>query len=444
MTESREISLVSIIKEIACRWRMLLLLLLAGLAAGTLMGLLRKDTAQESLKELEAAELTILSKEKVAVLDTMEQQYQAALEQLEASPLMSMDEENAWVGNLWYTAEDSKMAVKIMAESLFSDSNLDKFSDIIENVTKETLPDILRISAESEQGICVSLFFSDEASGQLLMNLVKETLQNEKALDDIGVGFLYEGGGKAAQELQSLRNLKINGILNLEMEIKTYKDKLTEKEKTYYQSRERVEEQQEYQDNMAAPSSGGRKLSIKLILLGGAAGIFICVCYIAFCYLINNKVKAEDDLKELFGIMEFQIIFRERRKQTVLDKSLLRYKCMVSKITSVQEGVDIAGTELLSVMEHGEKQTVAVWEFINEEETGDIALAVTEKIMAAGKEYTAENFPMESSEKMERLLSVKTAVILLQENRVSYHELSRAIEYLRQLEIDIAGAVKIV
>lgn len=436
--QEREVSLVNVLGEILRYWRGILVFLIVGMVMGGILGLGKNNSAELEIQVI--PELSFFSKEKVKQLQAAEQEYQEEIKRYEESPLIAMENDVIWRGMLWYEAVNKSIAESVIADKLYEEENNKKnFLRIIPDIPDDALDDIISIpECDSDTAICIRIFSEDERTCLALMEEIKLSLDELATMDGVELKFIYEEcSDRGKHFVRALQKQKYERIENLKKNVEDLKSQLSEEELLYYN----VGDTEIVKDNQ----SNFKKVNVsyKMVIAGGMAGVFIYACYIGFRYLIDNKVKVEDDLQALYGISEIQTIIQKQSNQRILDRQLLKLRCRVLNLMDQNEAISIASKQIVTLTEKS-KKPIAMWEWIKEEEKSDVVQALCDSLRNAGRECVAENSVMNSAEKIEKVASMETVVFVIQERIVTYQEILRAVNYLNRQQVQILGVIKLV
>lgn len=436
--QEREVSLVNLLGEILRYWRGILVFLIMGMVVGGIFGLGKNNSAEPEMQVV--PELPFFSKEKVRQLQATEQEYQEEIKRYEESPLITMENNVVWCGMLWYEAVDKSIAESVIADKLYEEEiNTKKFLRIIPDISDNVLDEIISIpECESDTAICIRIFSEDEKICLALMEEIKSSLDELATIDGVELKFIYENcSDEGKRFVRAIGKQKYERIENLQKDVEDIKSQLSEEELLYYNTGN-MEIVKDDQSNIKKVN-----VSYKMVIAGGMAGAFIYACYIGFRYLIDNKVKAEDDLQVLYGIPEIQTIIQKQSYKRRLDQQLLRLRCRISKLTDPNEAISIASRQIFTLT--GKSQyPIAIWEWIREEKRSEIVQALNDSLRNVNRECIVENFVMDSAEKIEKVADIKTAVFVIQDRVVSYQEILKAVTYLKQQNIQVLGAIKLI
>lgn len=435
--QEREISLVSILGEILRYWRGILIFLIIGMITGGVLGVAQNNSVVSEVQMV--PELSFLSKEKVRQLQIMEQEYQEELKGYEGSPLVAMGDSVVWCGMLWYETIDKSIAESIIADKLYEEeNNIKNFLRIIPDISEDSIEEIISIpECDSDTTICIRIFSEDKEICRALIEEIKLSLDELATMDGVELKLIYEScSDKGKSFVRAIQRQKYERIGDLQKNIEDLKTQMSEEELLYY-SEGGTETVKDNQQEIKEIS-----VSYKMVIAGGVAGVFIYACWIGFRYLIDNKVKAEDNLQVLYGIPEIQTIVQKQSHNRSLDQQLLRLRCRNSKLADPNEAICIASQQIFTLT--GKSQhPIVIWEWI-EEEKSEIVQTLNDSLRNVNRECIVENFVMDSAEKIEKVADIKTVVFVIQDRVVSYQEILKAVTYLKQQNIQILGVIKLI
>ncbi len=459
--KEREISLVSVLGEVLRYRYRILIFLFIGMVAGILIGN-RKSAPMPIKNELELKEeLSFESRERVHWLCNMEEAYQKAVKQYEESPLISMQGEEAWHGVLYYTTLNVEIAKNIIKERLYTDGdNAQSFANILPSINGEYLKDLVYIVQNNDNAlkdlvytiqndggysICIEVIQEDEKNCLLLMEQIGQILSDLETMEGVELKLRYEKSpsNDAADIVRKHQLAKYQEIVDQQEDIDKLKDELTDNELLYYNAAQEAKNPQMTQTNEVQEEVQNSSFSYKYLFIGGMGAAFIYICWIAFHYILNNKVKSEDNMQQMYQVLELQTIVQNSgKRQGIFDKQILKWRCHLSELLDEKETVALAARQIITLL--GSRQKVAIWEWTKDERTETIVASISDDLKAVGKQGIIENFPMNDAKKLERLAEPEDAVLIIQDRTVSYEEIAKTVRYLKMQEKRIWGVVKII
>lgn len=444
--KEREISLVSVLGEVLRYRYRILIFLFIGIAAGILIGNVKNaSTSLEEQPDLET-ELSFESKEKVRWLCNMEEEYQKAVEKYEGSPLISMQSDEAWHGALYYTTLNVEIAKNIIKERLYIDGeSLKDIVYIVQNRDNALKDLVYTIQNDGGYSICIEVIQEDENACLLLMEQVTQSLSDLETMEGIELTLRYEKSpsNDAAGIVGKRQLAKYQEIMDQQEAIDEFRDEFTNNELLYYDAVQKAKEPQTTQTKEEQENIQSFSFSYKYLFIGGAGVAFIYICWIAFCYILNNKVKSEDNMQQMYHVLELQTIVQNRgKRQGFFDKQILKWGCHLSKLMDEKDTVALAARQIITLL--GSSQKVAIWEWTKDERAEAIVASISDELKAADKQGIIENFPMDDAKKLEHLAELEDAVLIIQDRTVSYEEIEKAVRYLKMQEKRIWGVVKII
>lgn len=197
------------------------------------------------------------------------------------------------------------------------------------------------------------------------------------------------------------------------------------------------------EESAPAPVVAKARVSVKYVLLGIIifAGIYVFALFIK--YILNNKLRSTDSLKELYGIPQFGSVSALSRKRFlgVVDQWILKLRYHNQRRFTPEESVGLAAVAVkMAALKKGAKG-VCLLGCELKGNTLEICGQIKEQLEAAGLEVNTLNNILYDAEAMERLGSVGSVVLVETAGVTLYDEILKELELLQRQEIAVLGGI---
>ena len=230
------------------------------------------------------------------------------------------------------------------------------------------------------------------------------------------------------------------------------KNKLSSEQLEYYKSvlsatdtEGFTEDSQSVEPDSGIATVGIRSfISIKVNAIGLFAGVFCMAGLWAVLYVVNNRIKPEDPIENLFKIAVIGMIpaeYEKKRPFGFVDRWIISIRDRNKRIFSVEEAVSLIVSR---VKVQSSKDEVSKLVFIGcdlGKNVPDIPQNMAEKLCASDINAAVLDNVLYDPENTEKLGEMEGAVIIEKAGRTLYSELTEEIELLKRQQIKILGCV---
>lgn len=362
--EEREIDLIDMIADILSHWRGLLVSFVLGAALLGAFSYVQsyhdaedaKATKQviqnEVAREDKLAQLNNVLNEtqKMAVSLVMDDEKECALRQqyADTSVTMQMDAYNIPRKELVYKLQVEDMGqsymLGIVYEDLVNNVSLYQWVEEQTGISATAARELIGVDAKSTEVVLngaqettfgndsmkIVITHADEAECEKLAKAVKSYVEKQQELlaQEMGAHelvLLSESSGVIMDTgiLDKQINYR-NTRLNLLNGIAKAKDAFTKEQQLYYELLTQPEMEVVVEKNAEAPTTvavpAKLSVSMKYVLIGAVLFAFVYAGILFVMYILNGKLRASDELQNLYRISQLGLIVKESKKQFFLDK----------------------------------------------------------------------------------------------------------------------------
>ncbi len=196
-------------------------------------------------------------------------------------------------------------------------------------------------------------------------------------------------------------------------------------------------------ESVATPDLGAF-INLRFIAIGFLVGVFCMAGLWSVLYIINNRVKPEDPIENLFKIAVIGVIPAEYEKKRILgfvDRWIISIRDRNKRIFSVDEAVSLVISRLKI---QSSKDKVSKLVFIGSDlgkNVPAIPETMAEKLNAGDINASVLDNVLYDPENMEKLGEMDGAVIIERAGRTLYSEFAEEIELLKRQQIKVLGCV---
>ncbi len=457
----REINLMDLFWNILLGWRQIICLgIIFALLLGGMKYFLSSRSYQASQnidveeirEELEKEELEKLSdaeQMQIRIDDTEKYMENSALMQINAyeKPVLEIQYyiKSDYIIN--YT-KDSKRDYTDKVTTLYNNyiNSGDLAQKVIEeaglSITKGDFKELLQVSQISET-LYISFSYQDTDKLQDISNVIKSLLEQKSSeLQEVGshkLELISESQNMIVDStLIEKKNNMASNVSTLKTQLQTLKAGMTPEQLAVFNSD--IEEiRGEKEETEEAPG-----FSIKFLILGAFAGIFLACAWIACRMLFTARLQNAEEIRSMYGIRllgEVNLSTEKKRFLSVIDKMILKVKNRRKKNLTVEKQIKVVSANIaLSCRQQGIDCI-----YMTGSEYEKIDTAVLDRIK---KELSAQKIEVKEGENItydaaSLQAGIETGTILFveQKGQSIYDEIYNEINLTREQKGNILGAV---
>lgn len=469
----REISLADLAIEILLHWRTAVLVMLAGGVLFAGLGYMRSAgavRAQQAQQQAEEEPVDIagleeqLTEEQLNNINTVltyQKIYEEKQTYAETAVVMKLDPFQVPRAELTFLIRTDDMErtynIEKVYEDLLSGTGLYEYlkdscglgDNANETVTLERTSygeqqgnDTVRLSiVHSEEEICQRIADSVITYVEQRRKELTETLgEHEVILLEQSYGTVMSTG-----YIEQQKNC-MQELLNLQTNIVKLKAAFSDEEQQYYEyltmgeAAADSEEAETVQEAAAASPS----VSVKYIILGMILFAFVYVFVIFLRYILNNKIRATDNLQELYGISQLGLIPETGRKKRFLgavDGWLLSLRDHGKRKFSEEEAVKLAAVAVKMAAKKKPLSQVYLIGCNVKDRSETVCRRMAEQLEKDGIRTKLLNNVLYDAEAMAELEQAQGVVLVEKAGSTLYHEIVLETELLARQGIAVLGGI---
>lgn len=484
--KEREISLIDLIVEVLLHWRVVVVAMLIG---GMLMGAfsfyrstqtaerqraqLAEQEAQKGEEELEEA----LTEAQIANVNSAimyEQFRDEKIRYREESILMQIDPFNAPRAELTFVVKSDDIEktynIQKMYEDLLTSTDLFNYVKKECSITNEVneLISLERTSYGQTQGndtVRLVVLHSDESICQVIADAIERyASQQQNRLESIigthEIELISQTYGTVmhADLLTQQRSCDSDISTQNSSAIKL-KAAFTDEEWYYYNylvaEKSSVNSDKEHMEEADAEDTKSDEstnviivttpsVSIKYVILGMILFAFGYVFVIFLMYIFNNKLRATDDLQDIYSIPQLGAISGDEKKKKflgIIDEWILKLRYRDKRRFAPQEAANLAAVAAKMAVKKQGVSNVCLMGCNLAGEALKACELIKERLTAEGATVQILSNVLYDAEVMEELADAQGAVLVETAGSTLYDEIAKELELLNRQNITVLGGI---
>lgn len=468
--KERQIDILDLMWNILSKWRVLIVSMLLG---GILLAVfsyvssyqevkIQKETVQEKDVTVIKEELeNVMTESDInSVLNAVkyEQRYNSYLIYQEETFALSVDPFHVIRADIVFKieADDMEQAYNIqkMYGSIIESSDL--YNYLEENCSLDYSASQL-ISVDKafynemngRDTLKVGIVYSDEETCQEIVSKIIDyiTMKQEELVEILGehkVDVIMQSDMAVTDgEYFTLQADYEHELVAFSNTITELKESFTEEQKEYYncivENDEEVSISEEIDATPKKPSVNLKSVVIGMLLIG-----FICVCYIAVKYILNNKLRSNESLTDLYDVHQLGLIPLEQKKKgklAFIDSWINSLKNRNNRRFTRQEAICMTTAAIKIALRKSSENAVFLVGCDIEKQTKDVCEQVKNILSKEGIVVHILDNILYDAESMTKLENAHSVVLVERANSTLYNEVEKEIEVLKRQNIVILGGV---
>lgn len=490
--EEVQIDLMTLLHYILRKWRSIIVVMLIVAVAANLYSVKKSmseaasvSTAEEEVdieKQIENVkeELTADELEQVEHLYSMyeyySQLYQENKEYLEKSVLMQLnpneiptvmlnyqfkkdqsDEELANIFTMYENAlldEDTCTAIIQVFGEEYANTSVRELISVTDTENGQN-SDIIKLQNDKNSGILsIQIYAGSEEQCDQVAEIVKKrvreyTEQLQQIFGTYTVNAISEQYYISSDSnLNMQKSDAVNAVNDAYTALKNISSGLSEKQMTYYnllvkESKDQplVKEDTEATENVTA---NVQYISMKFILIGLLAGMFLAVCWYAVVYIMTQTVKDVDEVKIITNLPVFGTVLgsNENGKRNIIDRWIDSWFAHDKKSENNELLLTRISHEVAMLAGQKDKRNLLVACSESDQNLKKQADSLVEKLRELGMNVTStDSLVSDNTEVLKQLESADSAVFVEQLMKSERNQIREAVELCRRCQVEVLGSV---
>ena len=489
--EEVQIDLMTLLHYILRKWRSIIVVMLIVAVAANLYSVKKSMSEAAAVstteevdieKQIENAkgELTADELEQVERVFSMyeynSQLYQENEEYLEKSMLMQLnpneiptvmlnyqfkkdqaDEELSNIFTMYENAlldEDTCTAIVQVFGEEYANTSVRELISVTDTENGQN-SDIIKLQKDKNSGILsIQIYAGSEEQCEQVVEIVKKrVLEYTEQLQQIFGNYTVN----AISELYYISsdsdlNMQKSDVVNVVNEvctaIKNITSGLSEKQIGYFnlltkdcEDQTLVKEDTQETANMTA---NVQYISMKYILIGLLAGMFLAVCWYAVIYIMTQTVKDVDEVKILTNLPVFGTVLRsnDNGKRNMIDRWIDSWFAHDKKSENNELLLTRISHEVAMLAGQKDKRNLLVACSESDQNLKKQADSLVEKLRELGMNVTStDSLVSDNTEVLKQLESADSAVFVEQLMKSERNQIREAVELCRRCQVEVLGSV---
>ena len=489
--EEVQIDLMTLLHYILRKWRSIIVVMLIVAVAANLysvkksMSVVASVSAAEEVdieKQIENAkeELTADELEQVERVYSMyeynSQLYQENKEYLEKSVLMQLnpneiptvmlnyqfkkDQANEELSNIFTMYENALLdedtctaIIQVFGEE-YANTSVRELISVTDTENGQN-SDIIKLQKDKNSGILsIQIYASSEEQCEQIAEIVKKrVLEYTEQLQQIFGNYTVNAISEQYYiSSDSDLNMQKSDVVNVVNEvctvIKNITSGLSEKQIGYFnlltkdcEDQTLVKEDTQETANMTA---NVQYISMKYVLIGLLAGMFLAVCWYAVIYIMTQTVKDVDEVKIITNLPVFGTVLRsnENGKRNIVDRWIDSWFAHDKKSENNELLLTRISHEVAMLAGQKDKKCLLIACSGNDQNVKKQADSLVEKLRELGMNVTStDSLVSDNTEVLKQLESADSAVFVEQLMKSERNQIREAVELCRRCQVEVLGSV---
>lgn len=489
--EEVQIDLMTLMHYILRKWRSIIVVMLIVAVAANLYSVKKSMSEAASVsaaeevdieKQIENAkeELTADELEQVERVYSMyeynSQLYQENKEYLEKSVLMQLnpneiptvmlnyqfkkdqaDEELSNIFTMYENAlldEDTCTAIIQVFGEEYANTSVRELISVTDTENGQN-SDIIKLQKDKNSGILsIQIYAGSEEQCEQVAEIVKKrVLEYTEQLQQIFGNYTVNAISEQYYiSSDSNLNMQKSDVVNVVNEactvIKNITSGLSEKQIGYFNLLAKDCEDQtiakEDTQESANMTANVQYISIKYILIGLLAGMFLAVCWYAVIYIMTQTVKDVDEVKIITNLPVFGTVLRsnENGKRNMIDRWIDSWFAHDKKSENNELLLTRISHEVAMLAGQKDKKCLLIACSGNDQNVKKQADSLVEKLRELGMNVTStDSLVSDNTEVLKQLESADSAVFVEQLMKSERNQIREAVELCRRCRVEVLGSV---
>lgn len=242
----------------------------------------------------------------------------------------------------------------------------------------------------------------------------------------------------ADSELKTVQQNSLNNGNTLRNNLKNAKDALTSQEKAYVEQMTAIDKVETDKNSPTPPS-----ISVKMLIVGFAAGLLLMIGVYALGYVFGRKLKSREDFAERYGLFVFGCIADGQKKASATERLIRRLFFKKEHSISPEARLALAQQQLTLTLRDAlaDKENARVCVIgCTVGDTGDALAPFKDAAAKSGVALEGLANPLTDAAALERLNAADAAILAETVGASAYNDIYRELELCERLDRPVLGA----
>ncbi len=448
----KQIDLKDLFFKILYRWRLLLVAMVAG---GVIFGVYGYVSIQNEIEEKVGDTgknyLMYLTEAEAAKIDyylEYEKQYLIAEEEFEKSIIQKMDESNMYTLNNVYTVicddlDRAYIMEKAYEQCLESNEFYEKVAEACDEIEVSDVPSFFYVEKDNTNidtgrlAFTATFWFEGEEKCKAVGDVITDYV-NELSVKFQGV----YGEGNIELLSSEVSKSDPSGLVNSKLaELASFQDmKNTYLELKNGIAKEKIKIYKQNEINIS------KMVYVKKIVIGIILFFIIAVIVITFKYLMDNSIKNEIEIAEVYRIPVLGVVNKDRKNKKIfgaIDNIIAKIEKGNKKILGKKDSEEIISTQIYLICQKKELADIGIVECNINNEKNQICDEIASKIETNKINAKVISEIMHNPKEMLKIKEIGGVVLAVTLNETKEDNFEEQLNILKRQDIEILGCVVI-
>lgn len=315
--------------------------------------------------------------------------------------------------------------------------------------------DIIKLQKDKNSGILsIQIYAGSEEQCEQVAEIVKKrvleyTEQLQQIFGNYTVNAISEQYHISSDSnLNMQKSDVVNAVNDAYTALKNISSGLSKKQMTYYnllvKGIEDKTTSKENTDETAEITANVQYISMKYILIGLLAGMFLAVCWYAVVYIMTQTVKDVDEVKIITNLPVFGTVLgsNENGKRNIIDRWIDSWFAHDKKSENNELLLTRISHEVAMLAGQKDKRNLLVACSESDQNLKKQADSLVEKLRELGMNVTStDSLVSDNTEVLKQLESADSAVFVEQLMKSERNQIREAVELCRRCQVEVLGSV---
>ena len=217
----------------------------------------------------------------------------------------------------------------------------------------------------------------------------------------------------------------------------------SEAQNSYYIALIEYNEDNTKSENVNNPAAF-KPINIKALFVGVFVGAFLVMCWYAFLYMLDGKLKSEEEIEERYGVPVIGAIrINDNEKNNNSIDRLLYNWFVKSRKKETESILPLICMNILVYAKKQDMQSIYITSVADSENVEKIEKQIGDIIQKEGLNYSVGKSILKNMESLNALVDAEGIVFIEEIGESDFTELGKAINICTKNDISVIGAVVI-
>ena len=265
----------------------------------------------------------------------------------------------------------------------------------------------------------------------------------EKTLGKHEIAVVNESFGIVSDmEIANAQRTILNDIASMKKNLSDAKNGLSDKEQQYYEFL--TSDAAQTEETISPATVSTPHVSVKYVLLGAVMAAFVYAFILLLVYIFNTKIRATDNLQELYGLAQLGTIPAAAGKKKfldVVDRWIVSIRDHNKRQFSSEEALELAAVAAKMAAGKEALQEICLMGCGLKERSLEVCEKIKTRLEKESIHVNILNNVLYDAEVLEELEKAKGAILVESAGSTLYNEIAEELELLRRQGIKALGGI---